>query len=165
MEFEEKRAHGKQQKLRKPRPKKSEKGSSLAEIDLKLQKLLRDIDMESSTVHGASPSVVMSGNQTAATEVNQDNQHPWFDPMGSGKCSDDICWSQVGSSTVMSEVIDLLSPSPVRQPRAVSKFTQSNGKGIDVIDLAESETDVSPDHETKARELRLFLANIKDDLF
>ncbi|XP_035550848.1 single-strand DNA endonuclease 1 isoform X1 [Juglans regia] len=166
VEFEEKRAHGNQEKLRKPRPKKSEKGSSLAEIDLKLQKLLHDIDMGSSAaVHDASSMVVISGNQTAATKVNQENQHPWLDPMSSAKCSDDIPWSQVGPSTTKSEVIDLLSPSPLRQPRAVSKFTQSNGQGIDVIDLSESETDVSPEHEKKARELRLFLASIKDDMF
>lgn len=164
VEFEEERAEKKKQNHRKTRAKKSEKGSSMAEIDLKLQRLLLDMELDSSAVHNASFSsrVEISENRTAGTEVDPTNQDPWLDPKISANCSDDISYYQVGPSTTKSEVIDLLSPSPPRQSRIVSKFPKSNDQCIDVIDLSESETDVSPEHERKARELRLFLAGIRD---
>ncbi|XP_065635186.1 single-strand DNA endonuclease 1 isoform X3 [Quercus suber] len=162
VEFEEERAEMKKQNHRKTRPKKSEKGSSVTEIDLKLQRLLLDIELESSSVHNASFSsnVEISESRTAAPEVDLTNQDLWLDP----KSSDNISCNEVGPSTAKSEVIDLLSPSPPRQSRIVSKFPKSNGQCIDVIDLSESETDVSPEHERKARELRLFLASIRDEI-
>uniref|UniRef100_A0A7N2MK11 Single-strand DNA endonuclease 1 chromo domain-containing protein n=1 Tax=Quercus lobata TaxID=97700 RepID=A0A7N2MK11_QUELO len=162
VEFEEERAERKKQNHRKTRPKKSEKGSSVTEIYLKLQRLLLDIELESSSVHNASFSsnVEISESHTAAPEVDLTNQDLWLDP----KSSDDISCNEVGPSTAKSEVIDLLSPSPPRQSRIVSKFPKSNGQCINVIDLSESETDVSPEHERKARELRLFLASIRDEI-
>ncbi|KAK4571668.1 hypothetical protein RGQ29_030184 [Quercus rubra] len=162
VEFEEETAERKKQNHRKTRPNKSEKGSSVTEIDLKLQRLLLDIELESSSVHNASFSsnVEISESHTAAPEVDLTNQDLWLDP----KSSDDISCNEVGPSTAKSEVIDLLSPSPPRQSRIVSKFPKSNGQCIDVIDLSESETDVSPEHERKARELRLFLASIRDEI-
>ncbi|XP_050252041.1 single-strand DNA endonuclease 1-like isoform X1 [Quercus robur] len=162
VEFEEERAERKKQNHRKTGPKKSEKGSSVTEIDLKLQRLLLDIELESSSVHNASFSsnVEISESRTAAPEVDLTNQDLWLDP----KSSDDISCNEVGPSTAKSEVIDLLSPSPPRQSCMVSKFPKSNGPCIDVIDLSESETDVSPEHERKARELRLFLASIRDEI-
>ena len=162
VEFEEETAERKKQNHRKTRPNKSEKGSSVTEIDLKLQRLLLDIELESSSVHNASFSsnVEISESYTAAPEVDLTNQDLWLDP----KSSDDISCNEVGPSTAKSEVIDLLSPSPPRQSRIVSKFPKSNGQCIDVIDLSESETDVSPEHERKARELRLFLASIRDEI-
>ncbi|XP_030933931.1 flap endonuclease GEN-like 2 isoform X2 [Quercus lobata] len=162
VEFEEESAERKKQNHRKTRTKKSEKGSSVTEIDLKLQRLLLDIELESSSVHNASFSsnVEISESRTAAPEVDLTNQDLWHDP----KSSDDISCNEVGPSTAKSEVIDLLSPSPPRQSRIVSKFPKSNGQCIDVIDLSESETDVSPEHKRKARELRLFLASIRDEI-
>ncbi|KAF3961174.1 hypothetical protein CMV_014178 [Castanea mollissima] len=162
VEFEEERAERKKQNQRKTRPKKSEKGSSVTEIDLKLQRLLLDIELESSSVRNASFSsnVEISESRTAAPEVDLTNQDLRLDP----KSSDDVSCNEVGPSTAKSEVIDLLSPSPPRQSRIVSKFPKSNGQCIDVIDLSESETDVSPEHERKARELRLFLASIRDEI-
>ncbi|KAF8646784.1 hypothetical protein HU200_065582 [Digitaria exilis] len=53
--------------------------------------------------------------------------------------------------------IDLSSPSPV-----------IGGKGkkiVDVIDICEADSDRSPEHESKARELRSFLASIRDELY
>ncbi|XP_050254913.1 single-strand DNA endonuclease 1-like [Quercus robur] len=135
VEFEEERAERKKQNHRKTRPNKSEKGSSVTEIDLKLQRLLLDIELESSSVHNASFSsnVEISESRTAAPEVDLTNQDLWLDPKG----SDDISCNEVGPSTAKSEVIDLLSPSPPRQSRIVSKFPKSNGQCIDVIDLSE----------------------------
>lgn len=160
VEFEEKRAEEKKQNHRKARGKKSEKGSSVAEIDLKLQRLLLDIELGSSSIHDPSfSSMLISGNCSAATEVDLTNQDMFLDPKSSANCNDDLSCYQVGKS----EVIDLLSPPPPRQHHTVSKFPQSYCQDIDVIDLSESETDMSPEHERKARELRLFLASIRDD--
>ncbi|MFS8016434.1 putative spleen exonuclease [Helianthus anomalus] len=53
---------------------------------------------------------------------------------------------------VETQVVDLVSPFSVACP---SK---------NVIDLSESETEVSPEHAKKARELRLFVAKIRDDI-
>ncbi|GLT32820.1 hypothetical protein SLA2020_074590 [Shorea laevis] len=62
------------------------------------------------------------------------------------------------------EVIDLLSPSPVHS-RYASRFPEVNDQKINVIDLSDSEMDISPKHERKARELRSFLAKIRDELY
>ncbi|XP_059451445.1 single-strand DNA endonuclease 1 isoform X2 [Corylus avellana] len=160
VEFEEKKAEEKKQNHRKARRKKSEKGSSVAEIDLKLQRLLLDIELGSSSIHDPSfSSMLISGNCTAATEVYPTNQDTLFDPKSSANCNDLSCY-EVGKS----EVIDLLSPPPPRQNHTVPKFPQSNCQDIEVIDLSESETDVSPEHEKKARELRFFLDSIRDDI-
>lgn len=161
MEFEEKKAEEKKQNHRKARRKKSEKGSSVAEIDLKLQRLLLDIELGSNSIHDPSfSSMLISGNYTAATEVYLTNQDTLFDPKSSANCNDDLSCYEVGKS----DVIDLLSPPPPRQLHTVSKFPQSNCQDIEVIDLSDSETDVSPEHEKKARELRLFLDSIRDDI-
>jgi flap endonuclease GEN len=163
VEFEEKKAEEKKkQNHRKARRKKSDKGSSVAEIDLKLQRLLLDIELgSSSSIHDRSfSSMLISGNCTAATEVYLTNQDTLFDPKSSANCNDDMSRYEVGER----EVIDLLSPPPPRQHHTVSKFPQSNCQDIEVIDLCQSETDVSPEHEKKARELRLFLDSIRDDV-
>lgn len=165
MEFEEKNAHGKEQNHRKARTKKSAKGSSVAEIDLKLQRLLHDIELGSSVVPDVSlPSVVILGNPTPTSEANLRNPDPSLDPKSSAHCNDDISRYQGGPSLVKCDVIDLLSPSPPRQPCTVSRLPQSNARDIGVIDLNESETDASPEHERKARELRLFLASIRHEV-
>lgn len=62
------------------------------------------------------------------------------------------------------EFVDLLSPSPAICTRPVSKCREVCQEQIDVIDLSESENDVSPEHARKARELRLFIAHIRNDI-
>ncbi|KAK9065034.1 hypothetical protein SSX86_016417 [Deinandra increscens subsp. villosa] len=53
-------------------------------------------------------------------------------------------------------IIDLVSP-------LFSVVYGSKNLAVDVIDLSESETEVSPEHAKKARELRLFAAKIRED--
>ncbi|PKU69308.1 Flap endonuclease GEN-like 2 [Dendrobium catenatum] len=63
------------------------------------------------------------------------------------------------------EIIDLSSPSP---PLRASKHARSNdvtNQQINMIDLCETDTEVlSPEHARKARELRLFIEIIREDL-
>lgn len=53
------------------------------------------------------------------------------------------------------QMVDLVSPFSV--------VCRSKSLAIDVIDLSESDMEVSPEHAKKARELRLFVAKIRDD--
>ncbi|XP_042506615.1 single-strand DNA endonuclease 1 isoform X2 [Macadamia integrifolia] len=66
----------------------------------------------------------------------------------------------VGPRSAESAVIN---PYPDVTASKVVKSQQIIGRQIDVIDLSESETEASPEHARKARELRLFIASIKDD--
>ncbi|XP_068639770.1 single-strand DNA endonuclease 1 [Aristolochia californica] len=68
-------------------------------------------------------------------------------------------------SRLDTQVIDLSTPSPSSRCCKILKCQEPNAKQVDVIDLSESESEVSPVHTRKARELRLFLASIKDDIF
>lgn len=64
-------------------------------------------------------------------------------------------------SIVETEVIDLLTPSPpLRHCNKVTGCQQHIRQWVDAIDLSESENEASPEHERKARELRLFIASI-----
>lgn len=59
------------------------------------------------------------------------------------------------------EIIDLLSPSPLRHKHLLSKDKNVNGHHIDIIELSESETEMSSEHVRKAKEFRSFLATIE----
>ncbi|KAF5191447.1 Flap endonuclease gen-like [Thalictrum thalictroides] len=74
-----------------------------------------------------------------------------------------ICQAAVLQKKVLPEVIDILSPSPIRACKT-SKFQNTVDQQIDVIHLSDSETETSPEHLKKARELRLFLASMKADI-
>lgn len=65
-----------------------------------------------------------------------------------------------GKDETEMEIIDLLSPLSVVCSR---KHGGGGGGGVDVVELSESETEVSPEHARKARELRLFVASIRND--
>ncbi|XVF53625.1 hypothetical protein PTKIN_Ptkin05aG0113500 [Pterospermum kingtungense] len=163
-EFDDRRAVEKKNN-RRSRPKKSEKDSSVAEIDLKLQDLLLDIELGSKSGHMASREVI-SDKTTIATEDNFFNQNPPVILESEGKSDSKaamLC-PQTGATAPEHEVIDLLSPSPQVHFRNVSRVTQMNSQDISVIDLSDSETERSPEHARKARELRLFLARIRDDV-
>ncbi|CAK7337260.1 unnamed protein product [Dovyalis caffra] len=162
-EFEEKRALGKKQNQRKPRSKKSEDRPAMAEIDLKLQTLLLDIESGSNTACGTSLSSksAISEDRITATTVNFAKQDP---PNPESESNPAVCRVAVPSDASVHEVIDLLSPSPVIQTRTVSRCQRVNDQHTDVIDLSESENERSPEHLRKARELRLFLASIRDGM-
>ncbi|CAL9194912.1 unnamed protein product [Musa hybrid cultivar] len=63
------------------------------------------------------------------------------------------------------EVIDLCSPSPPLRACQVAKCQKSIDMHVNVIDIHESDNDASPEHERKARELRLFIDSIREDLY
>ncbi|XVF12479.1 hypothetical protein REPUB_Repub08aG0122000 [Reevesia pubescens] len=198
-EFDDRRALEKKNQ-RKSRPKKSEKNCSVAEIDLKLQDLLLDIELGSTSSPLASREVI-SDKMIIATEVNFSNQdspvilesegkaatlclqtgatapkheiidllspfpqvHPQNVILDSEGKAATLCL-QTGATAPKHEIIDLLSPSPQVHPQNVSRCTQMNGQQISVIDLCDSETERSPEHARKARELRQFLASIRDHI-
>lgn len=80
------------------------------------------------------------------------------------RVADKVCHI-TASSEHKAEVIDLLSPSPQMRPPClnVSKCQGANVPSVDVIDLSDSENEASPEHTRKARELRLFLTNIREN--
>ncbi|KAH7841863.1 hypothetical protein Vadar_002433 [Vaccinium darrowii] len=166
LEFEERRAEAKKPNHRKPKPKKSENRAPLKEIDVKLQNLLLDIELESNASQKASLSMVAkSTNRTAVIKVDQTNHNQLLpteleDKIEKNNASG--CFPS-GPRAATTEVISLLSPSPAVPGRMVSKFQQAGVDCIEMIDLCESETEPSPEHAKKARELRLFLASIRED--
>ncbi|KAK2653826.1 hypothetical protein Ddye_013682 [Dipteronia dyeriana] len=233
VEFDEKRPQ--------VRPKKFKPRSSVAAIDPKLQALLLDIESESSTLHNAtfSSRAVMLNNRTRATEDDFSRRYSLHDlesesdadayatrlptdarsevvnllspspvrscttrcptdvrsviinlsspsPVPSRKVSrfqqvmamqlDPLLDSESernangnaalpchpnGVTVAQSEIIDLSSPSPMCN-RNVSRNVEMNYQHSNVLNLSDSETERSPEHEKKARDLRLFLASIRD---
>lgn len=137
LEFEEKIA---EKKKPKPRPKPSDTNKSLSEIEVKLQELVLEIEDASSSAH----TFRLLDEPPVNTRSN-----------GAESCC-----------AIETEIVNLSTPFVDRK---------SNGKGeteivdlsspfpVDVIELSESETDVSPEHTKKARELRLFVASIRDE--
>lgn len=148
----------------KPKPKKYETQASTAEIELKLQGLLLDIN---SSNNSSSLSVATPENQAFRPRVDPANKEPL---LVSEAPSEIYCNKEQllnGSRVSENVFIDLLSPSPMPQVRNVSKWSktdvkyidvsplpsrvsnaskccEANAKHIDVIDLTESETEVSP---------------------
>lgn len=164
MEFQERRAQGKKRNHCVSRPKKLGNVPSAEEIDLKLQRLLLDIENESESTRGASLSVRSKLEKTSALihadlaiqELHlEDKLEKEADSVTILGCK------SVAPSPRETEVVDLVSPLPMSA--STSKRQVANVECIDLIELSESETEISPDHARKARDLRLFIANIKDD--
>ncbi|GMI75517.1 hypothetical protein like AT3G48900 [Hibiscus trionum] len=161
-EFDDRRALEKKNQ-RKPRRKKSEKECSVAEIDQKLQDLLLDIELGSKSSLMASREII--SDKMTTTEINFINRDPpvILDSEGDADSRAAVLCRETGATVPKPEVIDLLSPSPLVPSRNVSRCAQMNDQHISIIDLSDSETEKSPEHARKARDLRLFLASIRDD--
>ncbi|KAK8690365.1 hypothetical protein V6N13_073899 [Hibiscus sabdariffa] len=161
-DFDDRRALEKKNQ-RKSRLKKSGKECSVAEIDRKLQDLLLDIELESKSSSMASREII--SDKMTTTEINFMNRDPpvLLDSEGNADSRAVILCRETGATVPKHEVIDLLSPSPLVHSRNVSRRAQMNNQHISIIDLSDSETEKSPEHARKARELRLFLASIGDD--
>lgn len=160
----------KKKNSKKPSQRKLKGAQSTAEIDLKLQQLLLDIEAESIYRLNPSLSIAAPLEDSTANVADQLDKMRLVDEGSDGKvqCNNyqscTLACAAVGaSSTSAKEVIDLLSPSPAVDAR-VKKCAQVRDQPIDVIDLSDSETDISPLHQKKARDLRLFIASIKDDI-
>ncbi|KAF3674375.1 Flap endonuclease GEN-like 2 [Capsicum annuum] len=64
------------------------------------------------------------------------------------------------------EVIDLTRSPPPQHASGKSKHLEDNVQRIDLIELSDSENDMfSPEHSRRARELRMFIAGIKDNSY
>ncbi|XP_020540853.1 single-strand DNA endonuclease 1 isoform X2 [Jatropha curcas] len=165
-EFEERRAMGKKQnhQNRNPRTKKSRNRSAAAEVDLRLQTLLLDIESGSSTTSSDSfPSKEMISEEYSTT-ATAGHPHMVESQQSVTDSNAALPPSDTDPSLAKYEIIDLLSPSPPVRARKVSRFQRVGKQCIELIDSSESETEASPEHVRKARELRLFLASIKDDI-
>ncbi|KAK2973086.1 hypothetical protein RJ640_023016 [Escallonia rubra] len=160
MEFEERRAQGKKPTVCRPRQKKVKNGAPMSEIDKRLQELLLDIERDSSSTRAAASSRGTISEQSNDLTSIQDLL---LDTESTSKADGNAaagCYS-TSSSVAKTEFVDLLSPSPPMRGHNVSKCQEPNVQRVAVIDLSESETDTSPEHSKKAKELRLFLASIK----
>ncbi|CAJ2666671.1 unnamed protein product [Trifolium pratense] len=172
-EFEERKALRKKQNVQKRRPKKkAETTASLAELDLTLQNLLLDNNLEDETDNNVSESDSSGrilGEITAMAEsdlntenliLSRDNRenNEWIQNISN------ITSNETVPSIDKNVVIDLLSPTPIKQSHNSSKFHRSSDQNIEVINLSDSENEVSPEHKEKAKELRLFLASIRNEI-
>ncbi|XP_027359328.1 flap endonuclease GEN-like 2 [Abrus precatorius] len=165
--FENRKAQQKKQNIQKRRPKKKETVSSVAELDL-LQNLLLDNNLrDQGKLNASDSSGMISEITTAMAEVNlntKDLLPPSHDPQHNGLIENISNIYETVSSVDKNEVIDLLSPSPPKKPLTFSKCHQPSDKHIEVINLSDSENDMSPEHKQKAKELRLFLASIRNEI-
>jgi flap endonuclease GEN len=163
----------KKQNVRKRRPKKKETTPSLAELDLTLQNLLLDNNLEDETNDNFSESdssgrILGEITAMAESDLNTENlmlsrdddieNNEWIRNIRN------ITSNEAVSSTDKNVVIDLLSPTPIKPSNNSSKFHRSSDQNIEVINLSDSENEVSPEHKEKAKELRLFLASIRNEI-
>ncbi|CAK8532624.1 unnamed protein product [Lathyrus sativus] len=174
LEFEEKKLLRKKQNVQKRRPKKKETTPSQVELGLKLQNLLLDDNLEDNTNHDASDSIerileettsmvdaVLNTEKSMSSHDDDDIENIGWTPNISNISS--MNGNECVSSTDKSVVIDLLSPTPFK-PSNNSKFNSSSEQNIEVVNLSDSEKEVSPEHKQKAKELRLFLASIRNEI-
>ncbi|WJX71455.1 hypothetical protein P8452_55449 [Trifolium repens] len=172
-DFEEKKALRKKQNVRKRRPKKNETMPSLAELDLTLQNLLLDNNLEDETNDNVSESdssgrILGEITAMAESDLNTENlmlsrdddieNNDWIRNISNVTNNEGV------SSMDKNVVIDLLSPTPIKPSNNSSKFHRSSDQNIEVINLSDSENEVSPEHKEKAKELRLFLASIRNEI-
>lgn len=146
----------------------------LGQIDQKLQDLLLEVDRESSAADGATVlfgSASEDDESIAQIHIDSSIQtHSTWNSYsvkkgfasGSPICQEDDILPALSKA----EVIDLTSPPPVRHASGKSKHQDDNVECINVVELSDSENDMfSPEHIRRARELRMFIAGIKDNLY
>lgn len=165
-EFLEKKCEGKKKQNRRPRPKISTK-ADMGEVDLQLKGLMLSIESQPNalldtttsndlnSLHNfmkseavidlSSPSPPLRACKLAKYRGNIDKQADIVD----------VCKSVTVDIDKHLDVIDVCETSK----------SVNVDKHADVIDICDSETDASPEHEKKARELRLFISSIRKDLY
>lgn len=172
LEFQERRAQGKKRNNARSRPRRLEKTQLLGQIDQKLQDLLLEIDRETSTTDDTtflcgSVSEYDEGIEIQLVDQGIRSHYTWNSncvkkddfTYGSASCQESN--NLLASSE--DEVIDLTSPPPLQHASGNSKHLEDNVQRIDLIELSDSENDMfSPEHTRRARELRMFIAGIKN---
>ncbi|KAK3220755.1 hypothetical protein Dsin_014725 [Dipteronia sinensis] len=125
----------------------------------------RPTDARSVIINLSSPSPVPSRNVSRFQQVIAMQPDPLLDSESERNADGNatLPCHLTGITVAHSETIDLLSPSPMCN-RNVSRNVEMNYQHSNVLNLSDSETERSPEHEKKARDLRLFLASIRDDI-
>ncbi|CAM8903436.1 unnamed protein product [Rhodiola kirilowii] len=178
VEFEERKALGKKQNHKKTKNSKLQNKYPTAELDQQLQNLLLDINLETHSVESSATASALedlpdhSIVSTVARPALQDMTEK--QTSNSGNSYNSTIHFHASPCGLKTEVIDLLSPSPPIRPRKISQGKEvatkphdpidRTAQQIDVIDLSDTELDASPEHLRKARELRSFIASIRDEI-
>ncbi|KAK6155728.1 hypothetical protein DH2020_009976 [Rehmannia glutinosa] len=165
LEFQQRKAQ-KQKPIRRSRPKKADKRAEMEEIDKKLRELLLEIEQDSSTmintvslgesVREKIPNISPVAMDYQKMRLNTESESR------NGESSGSACYSTAYRSMGTDDIIDLTSPPPRVDTRVVSKCQEV--RCIDVVELSDTDNDMSPEHARKARELRSFIANIRDEI-
>ncbi|XP_073118442.1 single-strand DNA endonuclease 1 isoform X2 [Henckelia pumila] len=162
LEFHERKAQKK-----KPKHKSKVEKTVLKEIDDKLQELLLDIERDTNNLYiigGLVPEEISTSFQVdMLDQITRHSSKLKVNSRG-GEGDNGVRSSSDSYATGLSfpekEINDLMSSSPSVLARGVSEYRDV--KCVDVVELSESDNDVSPEHARKARELRLFIARIGD---
>ncbi|CAM8909028.1 unnamed protein product [Rhodiola kirilowii] len=178
VEFEERKALGKKQNHKKTKNSKLQNKYPTAELDQQLQNLLLDINLETHSVESSATASALedlpdhSIVSTVARPALQDMTEK--QTSNSGNSYNSTIHFHASPCGLKTEVIDLLSPSPPIRPRKISQGKEvatkphdpidRTAQQIDVIDLSDTELDASPEYLRKARELRSFIASIRDEI-
>ncbi|KAL5744579.1 hypothetical protein ACOSQ2_027695 [Xanthoceras sorbifolium] len=126
----------------------------------------RPADAKTEIIDLLSPSPVRFRNVSRCQQMMAMQPDPLLDRESEGNADDNAtipCHLTGATTVVQSEIIDLSSPSPMCHQN-VSKSVDMNDQHSNVLYLSDSEIEMSSEHEKKARELRLFLASIRDDI-
>ncbi|KAI3964354.1 hypothetical protein MKX01_024971 [Papaver californicum] len=121
-----------------------EERNTVLEVDFKLQSLSLDIEAENRPVSTVFSRRLPVEERNTEPEVDFKLQAFSLDIETENRpVSTVVCRRlPVEQRNVVPEVIDLLTPSPAIRVRQVSKYQQTFGLRIDVIDLCDSETDI-----------------------
>lgn len=128
------------------REMKADSLTDMKEIERKLQHLLDGIEKESTS----SANLFSRRGTTDSSSKEGETSH---------------AGSPVPGWSATADVIDLISPAPrlLTRDRELSKSKEV--RRIDVVELSDTDNDVSPQHARKMRELKLFMASIRDDVY
>ncbi|KAL6541592.1 hypothetical protein OROGR_011078 [Orobanche gracilis] len=158
LEFQERKA----QKKKPTHRSRQKKVAEINDVDQKLQELLLDIERDNNAV--INNNVRVNTNYQRIRQINSESETDTVEGEGSENrgSSSSVGYSSVGSRSTgtTTDIIDLTSPPPQVDTREVSKRQVT--RCVDVIELSDTEYDGSPEHARKAREFRLFIANIRD---
>lgn len=124
---------------------KTDSLTHMKEIERKLQGLLDGIEKESTS----SANLVSQRGTTDSSSKKGETSH-------SG--------SPVPGWSATADVIDLISPAPRLHTRDRELSKSKEVRRIDVVELSDTDNEVSPQHARKMRELKLFMATIRDDV-
>ncbi|KAL9253634.1 Single-strand DNA endonuclease 1-like protein [Drosera capensis] len=153
------RVEEKKQKPRKSKPKQlnDKPPFIMPEIDYKLKTLLLDIESDNQVRYNTAFGTLVAEYITAVTqtvnlvqeevETHVASKKTWM--LGQRSAS---TWTPQISSRM--RWIDLLSPSPQNNKHDVA-HCQGICEGIEVVDLCDSDMNISPKHLKKARDLRI----------